>query len=103
MPSKVRKKKKVANRRKRERNVLDVKLRSDQLVQQRTRVTYTVLSTLFGILFIVFLAWRGVDWTLNEFVYTNPAFSIRKVEVTTDGYLTRETILHWGASAMVPT
>ena len=96
MSSKVRKKKKVANRRKRERNVLDVKLRSDQLVQQRTRVTYTVLSTLFGILFIVFLAWRGVDWTLNEFVYTNPAFSIRKVEVTTDGYLTRETILHWG-------
>jgi len=96
MPSKVKKKKKVANRRKRERNVLDVKLRSDQLGRQRTRVTYTVLSTLFGVLFIVFLAWRGVDWTLNEFVYTNPAFSIRKVEVTTDGYLTRETILHWG-------
>jgi cell division septal protein FtsQ len=88
-------KRKIVNRRKKDRNVLDVKLRNDQLRKQRTKIASGFFSVLFVVAAIVLVAWRGVDWSLSEFVYRNPAFAIRDIEVTTDGYLTRETILQW--------
>ncbi len=88
------KRKKTTNRKK-EESLLNVRLSSDHEKAQRTKAFTGVVSVLFGLLFIVFLSWRGIDWALDEFVYHNPAFDIQKIEVNTDGYLTRETILHW--------
>jgi cell division septal protein FtsQ len=88
-------KRKRTTNRKKDESLLNVKLRNDQAKAQRTKTFTSVISVLFGILFIAFLAWRGIDWALDEFVYHNPAFAIQKIEVNTDGYLTRETILHW--------
>lgn len=88
-------KRKTVNRRKNDRHVLDVKLRNDQLRRQRTKFATGFFSVLFVVAAIILMAWRGVDWSLSEFVYRNPAFAIKEIDVTTDGYLTRETILQW--------
>lgn len=95
MPATKKPKKKAVNRRKKDRHVLDVKLRNDQIRKQRAKFATGLFSVLFVVAVIVLIAWRGVDWSLSEFVYRNPAFAIRQIDVTTDGYLTRETILQW--------
>lgn len=95
MPTKTKKKKRVTNRRKSEKSLLNVTLRADQARAQRNKTLTNVAGALFGVIFIVLLVWRGIDLALDEFVYSNRAFNVRKLEVSTDGYLTRETILHW--------
>lgn len=96
MPTpKAKKKKRTTNRRKSEKSLLNVTLRADQARAQRNKTLTNVAGALFGVIFIVLLVWRGIDLALDEFVYTNPAFNVRKLEVSTDGYLTKETILHW--------
>jgi len=89
-----RRKRKITNRRKSD-SLLKVDMRAEKKSEFRTKMLTSVVSVVFGVVFIGFLAWRGVDWMLDEFVYHNPAFAIRQIEVRTDGYLTRETILHW--------
>ena len=79
--------KKKTKRKNENRYVLDVKLRTDDLRKQRVRVASSILTVVFGTLFILFVAWRGVDWALDEFVYQNPAFAIHKFETQTDGSL----------------
>lgn len=85
----------VGNRRKQEVNLLNVKLRTDQLKKQRKVIVTGGVSVVFAVAFILFLASRGIDWALAEFVYQNPAFAIRKIEISTDGYLNQPTLLHW--------
>ena len=70
-------------------------MRTDQLKRNRKVWVTGAFSVLFAVGFILFLASRGVDWALAEFVYQNPAFEIRKIEVSTDGYLNHPTLLHW--------
>lgn len=88
-------KRKRTTNRKKDISLLNVKLSTDKVRAHRTKLFTSGVSVVFGVVFIVLLAWRGIDWALDEFVYHNPAFAIQKIEVRTDGYLTRETILHW--------
>lgn len=76
-------------------NVLRVKLRTDQLRAARTRFAMQVLTVLFGAAVMVFLGWRGVDWSVRKFVTENSAFAIKKVDLQTDGVLTSEALRKW--------
>ena len=76
-------------------NVLRVKLRTDQLHAARTRFAMQVLTVLFGAAVVLFLGWRGVDWAVREFVTENSAFTMKTIDLKTDGVLTAEALRKW--------
>lgn len=83
------------NRRAGRPHVLDVKLRSDQVRRSRLRWGATTFGALGGTLFGLYLCWQIGAWALNRFVYENPAFAIREVQVHTDGILAPEQLRRW--------
>jgi len=88
-------KRKTKNRRLHGGTVLDVKLRSDQARATRTRALALGLGVTFGTVFCFYLLWRTGEWALNELIYQNPAFSIARVEVETDGVIATDQIRRW--------
>lgn len=83
------------NRRTGRPHVLDVKLRSDQVRRSRLRWGATGLGALLGAGFGLYLCWQLGGWALERFVYENPAFAIREVQVQTDGILSPEQLRRW--------
>jgi hypothetical protein len=90
-------KRKHRNRRIRRENVLDVKLRSNQVRAARVRVVSLALGAVLGMTIVVFLAWKGGNWVLNRLVFENPAFVIRTLDITTDGSIPVEQLRRWTA------
>jgi len=83
------------NRRLHRPHVLDVKLRSDQVRAERTRVAALTAGIVFGTVFGLYLVWRSGEWALNRFIYANPAFAIQHVEVKTDGVIAPDELRRW--------
>jgi len=83
------------NRRLSRGHVLDVKLRSGQVRATRTRLAAMAFGVLFGTVFGLYLFWRAGEWALDYFVYTNPEFAIRRIEVQTDGVILPEQLRSW--------
>jgi len=88
-------KRKVKNRRLNREEVLDVKLRSDQVRAHRVRLLSLTLCVSFGTLLGLFIAWRAGQWALDKLVFENSAFAIRNVEVQTDGMIRLEQLRRW--------
>lgn len=88
-------KRKPKNRRLEREFLLDVKLRSQQVQATRFRFIGIISGILFGLLFTGFVLWRGGEWLLDRFLYGNEAFTIRQVEVQTDGVIGLEHIRRW--------
>jgi cell division septal protein FtsQ len=74
---------------------LDVKLRSDSVRRGRLRRGAVAFGALFGVLFGLYVCWQAGAWALDRFVYENPAFAIRDVQVQTDGILAPEQLRRW--------
>lgn len=87
--------KKKHNKRHRRRNVLDVKLRSDQVRALRVRGVAVMMGVLFGTVFTLYVLWRSVDWALDRLVYQNRAFTIKVVDVSTDGEIAVDHLRRW--------
>jgi len=83
------------NRRLSRGHVLDVKLRSGQMRATRTRLAAMAFGLLFGTVFGLYLFWRAGEWALDYFVYENPEFAIRHVEVQTDGVILPDQLRRW--------
>ncbi|MFN7138453.1 MAG: cell division protein FtsQ/DivIB [Limisphaerales bacterium] len=88
-------KSKPRNRRREREHLLDVKLRSQQLRAARFRFAGIACTFLFVALTVGFVLWRGGEYLLNRFVYENEAFTIRQVEVQTDGVIDPMHIRSW--------
>lgn len=88
-------KSKQRNRRLSRGHVLDVKMRSDQLLAARIRLGALTVGVLFGTLFGLYLLWRIGETILNRLVYENPAFAIQHIEVQTDGEIAPEQLRRW--------
>jgi len=86
---------KNANRRLKTRNILDVKLRSDQVRKQRMRLSAVALAVSFGTVFGLYLLWKSGNWALNTFLYKNDAYAIQQVEVQTDGVISVDQLRRW--------
>ena len=84
-----------ANRRFERDHVLEVKMRARQIRTARIRMIAKVVSVVGGTALTLYLLWYGSGWALNEWLYKNPAFSIKHLEVQTDGVLPIEQILAW--------
>ena len=83
------------NRRLSRGHVLDVKLRSSQVRATRTRLAAVASGVLFGTVFGLYLFWRAGEWALDYFVYENPEFAIRQVDVQTDGVILPDQLRRW--------
>jgi cell division septal protein FtsQ len=88
-------KRKPRNRRHTRGYVLDVKLSARQRRESRLRRLTLFLGSSFILFLTVFIVWRGGDWLLRRFVYENPAFAIRALQIETDGVLSTEQIRTW--------
>ncbi len=86
----------TTNQRRRTReNVLDVRLRTREARASRFRLLATALAVATGTLVSLLLLWRAGEWALNEFVFANDAFALRRIEVETDGVLPRSMLQSW--------
>jgi len=83
------------NRRRSPGQTLDVKLRADELRKDRNRFAAVTIIVGLGTVFGLYLLWRIGDWSLDKFVYDNPAFAIEQVEVQTDGIIAPDQLRRW--------
>ncbi len=83
---------KKKNRRREREHVLDVKLRIRPLKALRLRLAAKAIATSFAILFGVILAWRGGQWAIDEFLFSNQVFMVEPIDVHTDGVLPAEQL-----------
>jgi cell division septal protein FtsQ len=83
------------NRRLHRHNVLDVKLRSDQVRATRIRLGLFLFLAVAGPFFGIYLLWRVGEVILNAFVYENKDFAVQQVEVQTDGVIAPEQLRRW--------
>ena len=88
-------KSKRRNRRLTRSHVLDVRLSATQRRETRLRRITLGLGSALVLFLTVFIAWRGGEMLLQKFVYENPAFAIRTLDVETDGVFSAEQIRTW--------
>ncbi|MBI4660921.1 MAG: FtsQ-type POTRA domain-containing protein [Verrucomicrobia bacterium] len=88
-------KSKSANRRFERDHVLEVKLRARQVRAARLRMAGKIIGVLLGGALAFCLYWQGSDWAMREWLYKNPVFIIKHLEVQTDGVTPIEQILAW--------
>jgi hypothetical protein len=86
---------KAQNRRLGREYVLDVKLRSSQVRAARTRFLTFCASIVIGIAVAGFGIWRAGAWALDQFLYQNPAFATRQVDLETDGVVAVDQLKTW--------
>jgi cell division septal protein FtsQ len=48
-----------------------------------------------GLICTLFVVWKGGEWLLNHYVYTNPSFAIEQLEIETDGIIPPEVLRRW--------
>ena len=83
------------NRRLYRHNVLEVKLRSDQVRANRTRLVLLALIVPAVTVLALYLVWRVGEVALNAFVYENADFAIQQIDVKTDGVIAPEQLRRW--------
>ena len=86
---------KPKNRRLGRAQVLDVKIRSDQVRAARTRTTALTIGAVFCTLFGIYIAYRSGEWLLKRLVYENPAFALQELDVQTDGVISPDQLRRW--------
>lgn len=86
---------KTRNRRLNRGNVLDVRLRSDQVRAGRVRLASRLMTVVFAVLLTGFLSWRGGAWLMNQLVFQNPALAIEVIDARSDGSLSPDLIRRW--------
>lgn len=74
-----------------------VKARSGPIRALRMRMAATALAVSTGVVIAIFVCWKGSDFVLDQFVYTNQAFAIDRVDISTDGIIPPEQIRRWAA------
>ena len=77
--------------------LLNVRPSPEQAHAGRMRLVTIGLSVAFLVALVWFVCWKGGSYTLNHCVYNSPAFSIRQIDVQTDGVLSAESIRNWAA------
>ena len=83
------------NRRLRNRNILDVKLRLRGQRLARVRMVLLAMLVALGTVVGLFLVWRGGEWALRELVFENQTFAVRSVLIEGEGVIPRAEILRW--------
>jgi hypothetical protein len=75
--------------------MLDVRSRAKPLQALRLRLAASALAISAGIVLVLFVCWKGGEYALDRFVYTNPTLAITQVQVETDGIIPADQIRAW--------
>jgi cell division septal protein FtsQ len=86
---------KPKNRRLGHVQVLDVKLRSEQVRATRMRLAAVALGLVFATIFGFYLIWRAGEFALNRLVYENKSFAVQEIDVRTDGVIATDQLRRW--------
>ncbi len=87
--------KQTKNRRMKRDNVLEVKLRSEQVRKERLKLASGVIAVCLTLIIGGLAIWRGGEWCMDRLVYQNDAFAIKTVDVKTDGVLSPDVLRRW--------
>jgi hypothetical protein len=74
---------------------LDVRSRAKPLQALRLRLALSALAISTGIVLALLLCWKGGEYALDRFVYSNPTLSIAQIQIETDGIIPIEQIRAW--------
>ena len=74
---------------------LDVRSRSKTLKALRLKMAASALAISSGIVLVLMVCWKGGEFLLDRYVYTNPALGIQRIEIVTDGIIPVEQIRLW--------
>jgi cell division septal protein FtsQ len=86
---------KPKNRRFERDRVLNVKVRSKQVMWQRLRLLASALAVMAGTLGALYGLWRGGEWALDQIIFKNEFFAIQVLEIETDGVIPLAQIQRW--------
>ncbi|MBR90345.1 MAG: hypothetical protein CMO66_03615 [Verrucomicrobiales bacterium] len=86
---------KPRNRRRRRQKVLDVKISIDKRRRAQVKVASKITGVVLALGVIFFGAWRGGEWLLQAGFYGNKAFSVKEVDVKTDGIIEPTQLRRW--------
>ena len=75
--------------------LLDVRSRSGPLKALRLRMAVNALAISAGIVLVLFVSWKGGEYLVDQYVYTNPSFAIDRIDLQTDGIIPLEQIQAW--------
>lgn len=75
--------------------MLDVKLRAAVVRAQYARRIATLFLSVLGTLLALLVFWRAGEWALDRVLFSNDAYRLRTVEITTGGGLSAEQIQRW--------
>jgi cell division septal protein FtsQ len=79
----------------RRQDVLEVKVRSKVVRAARTRAAAISFGVLFGAVLGLYVVWKLGQWTLDQLAYENKSFALQRVDVQTDGVISREQLQRW--------
>jgi hypothetical protein len=74
---------------------LEVRSRSKPLQALRLRMAASALAISSGIVACLLICWKGGEFLLDRYVYTNPSLAVRHVEISTDGIIPTDRIATW--------
>ena len=83
-----------STRQRKHQHLLDVKVRAKNAAARRTQNVLLVLCGLVLIAFVLGGIAFGAKRVLNSLFFANSDYALKTIEVTSDGKLSRETILH---------
>jgi cell division septal protein FtsQ len=75
--------------------LLDVRSRSGPLKALRLRMAVSALAISAGVVLVLFITWKGGEFLVDRYLYTNPSFAIEQLEIETDGIIPLEQIRSW--------
>lgn len=83
-----------STRQRKHQHLLDVKVRAKNVAARRTQNVLLVLCGFVLIAFVLGGIAFGAKRVLNSLFFANSDYALKTIEVTSDGKLSRETILH---------
>jgi cell division septal protein FtsQ len=75
--------------------MLEVRSRAKPMQVVRLKMAGSALAISAGVVLVLFVCWKGGEFALDRFVYSNPTLSISEIEIETDGIIPIEQIRAW--------
>ena len=84
------------NKKTTQKNVLSVKVQSQQKRRERLRWLRSLLALVVAIVALVLGSWLGGGFALNRLVYENESFAVTEMDYRTDGIISENQLQDWG-------
>ena len=84
------------NKKTTQKNVLSVKMQSQQTRRERLRWLRSVVAPVVALVALVLVSWLGGGFALDRLVYENESFAVTEMDYRTDGIISENQLQNWG-------